>query len=287
MTEEKQGNERDTTHNTTGFVDIHCHILPGIDDGARDRAEALGMAHMAHTAGTRIIATTPHNFPRSHRSTQEESQNRVDLLQRAVVEEGIDLSLTTGQEIRITRNLSAQATSGGVAVLNGTRYILTEPPFTSLPDYVEEELQELITHGFRPVLAHPERNRVIQNDPDILRAFISMGLLTQINTGSLLGHYGPQALETGVYLLRRDMAHVLATDAHAATGERVPNMRLGFEAAALLIGEERALALTRDNPLAITEGREIPYRPTLEPTVAVTVEFSSPQPKNDDRTRTS
>ena len=230
------------------------------------------MARIAHGVGTTIIATTPHNFPRSTLPIGEEARHRVALLQRAVNEEGIEISLKTGQEVRITRNLSAQVAAGDVASINGTRYVLTEPPFTSLPEYVEEELATLIANGFRPVLAHPERCRAIQNDPDIVHKLIRMGVLTQINTGSLLGHYGPQSLEAGVYLLRRQMAHVLATDAHGATGQRAPNMRSGYEAAALLVGEERALALTRDNPLAITEERDVPYRPSVESPDALPVE---------------
>ena len=239
------------------------------------------MARIAHGVGTTIIATTPHNFPRSTLPIGEEARHRVALLQRAVNEEGIEISLKTGQEVRITRNLSAQVAAGDVASINGTRYVLTEPPFTSLPEYVEEELETLIANGFRPVLAHPERCRAIQNDPDIVHKLIRMGVLTQINTGSLLGHYGPQSLEAGVYLLRRQMAHVLATDAHGATGQRAPNMRSGYEAAALLVGEERALALTRDNPLAITEERDVPYRPSVESPDALPVESLPSKPDHD------
>ncbi len=264
MTVEDQDGTEHHAPLSAGFVDIHCHILPAIDDGARDRAESLEMARIARTAGAAVIVTTPHNFPRSLSSVLEESRHRVDLLQRAVTQAGIDISLTTGQEVRITRGLSAQVESGDAASINETRYMLVEPPFTSLPEYVDEELETLMARGVWPVLAHPERNRVIQSDPDRVRSFIAQGVLTQINTGSLLGHYGPQALETGVYLLRRGLAHVLATDAHSATGQRVPNMRSGYEAAALLVGEDAARAMTRDNPFAITQEREIPWRPPAE-----------------------
>ncbi len=263
MTPDNNHEHQDGSPLEAPFVDIHCHILPGIDDGARDRREALDMARIAELAGAAIIATTPHNFPRTMRSVLDESRHRVDLLQRAILEEGIELTLTTGQEVRINRTLGSQVASQDAATINSTRYILVEPPFTSWPEFVDEELDGLIAAGYRPVLAHPERNSVIQYDPDMTRRIIERGVLVQVNTGSLLGHYGPQALETGVYLLRREAVHVLATDAHSATGNRAPNMRSGFEAAALLIGEERARALTRDNPLAITQGRDAPYRPEI------------------------
>ena len=266
--------DEDRRRPEASFVDIHCHILPGIDDGARDRQEAIDMARIAESAGAAIIATTPHNFPRTIRSVLDESLHRVDLLQRAIDENGIDLTLTTGQEVRINRNVGEQVASRDAVTINRTRYILVEPPFSSWPDYVDQEIDGLIAAGYRPVLAHPERNSVIQHDPDKAKRIIESGVLVQLNTGSLLGHYGPQAMEAGVYLLRREMAHVLATDAHSALGNRVPNMRSGFEAAALLIGEERALALTRDNPLAITEGRDAPYRPETGQTQPVVAQGS-------------
>ncbi len=248
-----------------GFVDIHCHILPGIDDGARDRAESIEMARIAHGQGTATIVTTPHNFPRSHQSVLEESRHRVTLLQRAVAEQNLDIALLTGQEIRITRGLTEQLESGNGVTINENRYVLTEPPFNSMPDYVEEEIRSIIALGYRPVLAHPERNTIIQKEPDIVRRLIGLGALTQMNTGSLFDHYGAGSREAGEYLLQQEMIHVIATDAHGATGSRVPNMQAGFDRVAELTDESRAWALARDNPLAITEEREVPYRPELVP----------------------
>ena len=245
--------------NAGGFVDIHCHILPGIDDGARDRAEAVEMLRLAHGQDTATIVTTPHNFPRSAETVLQESQRRVDMLSRAATEHGLTIALLTGQEIRITNGFRSQLETENGATINTTRYVLSEPPFNSFPDYVEEQIAEIMALGYRPVLAHPERNTIIQRDPDIVRRLMARGVLMQVNTGSLFGHYGPGSQEAGEYLLQREMAHALATDAHGSTGNRVPNMRAGYEAAALLVGEERALMLTRDNPLAITEGRDVPY----------------------------
>ncbi len=254
-----------------GFVDIHCHILPGIDDGARDRAESIEMARIAHGQGTATIVTTPHNFPRSHQTVLEESRHRVTLLRRALAENNLDVELLTGQEIRITRGLTEQLESGNGATINENRYVLAEPPFNSMPDYVEEEIRSIIALGYRPVLAHPERNTIIQREPDIVRRFIRLGALTQMNTGSLFDHYGPGSREAGEYLLQQEMIHVIATDAHGSTGNRVPNLRTGFNRVAELTDESRAWALARDNPLAITEEREIPYRPSVKAPEAVPV----------------
>ena len=258
-----------------GFVDIHCHILPGIDDGARDRAEAVEMARIAYSQDTTTIVTTPHNYPRSHQSVLEESRHRVGLLNRAVAEHSLNVTLLSGQEIRITSRLKEQLESGDGVTINSTRYVLTEPPFNSFPDYVVQEIAAIMSLGYRPVIAHPERNTIIQKDPDIVRRLISMGALTQINTGSLLNHYGPGCKEAGEYLIKHEMAHVLATDAHSSRGQRVPNMRDGFERVSELADEARAWAMTRDNPLAITEERDVPYRPGVESPVVVAADFGT------------
>ena len=263
MTGERLSNGNHVQRHVGGFVDIHCHILPGIDDGARDRAEAIDMARLAQDQGTVTIVTTPHNFPRSHQSVLEESQYRVGLLSRAVAEHNLNVTLLSGQEIRITNRLKEQLESGDGVTINTTRYVLTEPPFNSAPDYVDEQIEAIIALGYRPVLAHPERNTIIQKDPDIVRRLIAKGALTQLNTGSLFGHYGPGSREAGEYLLHQEMMHVIATDAHGSTGNRVPNMRDGFDRVAELTSEARAWALARDNPLAITEERDVPYRPTI------------------------
>lgn len=252
-----------------GFVDIHCHILPGIDDGARDRAEAVEMLHIAHGQNTTTIVTTPHNFPRSAETVLQESQHRVDSLKRAVAENGLNIALLTGQEVRITSSFRNQLETGNSATINATRYILAEPPFNSFPEYVEEQLEEIMALGYRPVIAHPERNTIIQRDPDIVRRLIAKGALTQMNTGSLFDHYGPGSREAGEYLLQQELIHVIATDAHGSTGNRVPNMQRGFDRVVELTDETRAWALARDNPLAITEEREVPYRPSVKAPEAV------------------
>lgn len=257
------------SHHAAGFVDIHCHILPGIDDGARDRAEAVEMVRIAHEQNTSTIVTTPHNFPRSAETVLQESRRRIDQLTRAAGEQGLHVALLSGQEIRITNGFRHQLETGNGVTINENRYVLAEPPFNSFPEYVEEQLAEIMALGYRPVIAHPERNTIIQRDPDIARRLISMGALMQINTGSLLNHYGPGCLEAGEYLLQQELIHVMATDAHGATGSRVPNMQVGFDRVAELTDERRAWALARDNPLAITEEREVPYRPTVGAPVAV------------------
>jgi protein-tyrosine phosphatase len=240
------------------FVDIHCHILPGIDDGARDSTEAITMARLAVGSGIRSIVTTPHHLPRSALTAAEEGRRRVMNLQRTVDEMKLALSLYPGQENPIHPDLIERFQEGEMLSLNETRYILVEPPFTRYPAHVEHALQTLQEMGLTPIMAHPERNAQVQEDPEIVRRLVKRGVLMQVNTGSFLGHYGEKSRKSASILLRRNLAHILATDAHHPFGNRVPNMAAGFEAVAREAGEERAWAMARDNPLAVKEGRPVP-----------------------------
>lgn len=243
---------------TTTFVDIHCHILPGIDDGARDVNESIQMARQAIRAGVGAIVTTPHHLPRSSSTAAEEASERVAGLQHHMNEAGLDLDLHPGQENAIHPDLIQILQDKEALSLNESDYLLVEPPFQSYPAYVEEVLSALQSIGITPVLAHPERNSDIQKSPEIVADLVKRGIIIQVNTGSFLGHYGEAAQESVSVLLRRNAVHVIATDAHSSSGNRVPNMKKGFEAVAREMGEERAWSLTRHNPLAIMEGREVP-----------------------------
>lgn len=243
---------------TTTFVDIHCHILPGIDDGARDVNESIQMARQAVKTGVGAMVTTPHSLPRSPLTAIEEASERVAGLQHYVDEAGLDLDLHPGQENTIQPDLIQVLQDKEVISLNESHYLLVEPPFQSYPAYVEEILFALQRIGVTPVLAHPERNTYIQENPGIVAELVKQGIIIQVNTGSFLGHYGEAARESVSVLLRRNAVHVIATDAHSSSGDRVPNMKKGFEAVAREMGEERAWSLTHHNPLAIMEGREVP-----------------------------
>lgn len=252
------------THPSGPIIDIHCHILPGIDDGARDAVESLEMARIAVRDEIVAVVTTPHHLPRSGLTAVEEAGKRVKDLQERLLWAEIDLRLHPGQEIAIQPDLPQLLQKGEAVPLNGTRYVLVEPPFISYPPYIDDLLFQVQLQGKVPILAHPERCAGIQRDPSILHRLVERGVLAQMNTGSLLGHYGNDAKEAAEVLLGRDLIHILASDAHHATGSRVPQVTEGVNAVAKLIGEERAWAMMTTNPQAVVEGGRIKVPEPLE-----------------------
>ena len=236
------------------FVDIHCHILPGVDDGARDLEESTAMARTAARGGTRSIIATPHHIPRSPLSAADEAAKRVGQLMRVLEWAEVPVDVHPGQENNAREDLVRRLDEREAVALNGTSYVLVEPPFRTYPDYLDRLLRSLSERGMTPVVAHPERNVRVQQDPGLVAAWVQGGALLQLNTGSLLGSYGERAEQAAVTLLERGLAHVLASDAHSSEGPRVPNMREGFDAAARLVGEDAAWRLARDNPLKVLNG---------------------------------
>ncbi|MDA1096034.1 MAG: protein tyrosine phosphatase, partial [Chloroflexi bacterium] len=187
---------------TQFFVDIHCHILPGVDDGSRDREESLAMARLAEREGTREIIATPHHVPRSPRNAVDEIARRTADLQNVLDWGEVPLRVHPGQENNARESLIDQLREREAVALNGTPYVLVEPPFRTYPGFLDGLLADLPEAGLRPILAHPERNNVIQQDPTRLQALVERGTIIQINTGSLLGTYGDRVRESALALLR-------------------------------------------------------------------------------------
>lgn len=243
------------------MYDLHAHILPGVDDGAVTPEDTLAMSRVAAETGTKVVLATPHrkdvteNWSVAHLHTlisDMNSQNR---------DNGVELSLVLGMENHLDTDLPAEIEIGRALPMNGTRYILIEMPFFGRPDYIEDTLADVQSMGLVPVLAHPERIEAFQRDPDMLRRFVENGMLSQITSNSLIGFWGEDVAEFTRYLLRRGMAHVMASDTHHATGGRSPRMDVGFEAAANIIGFDAATAMLVDTPKAILEDKRVEIEP--------------------------
>jgi protein-tyrosine phosphatase len=152
--------------------------------------------------------------------------------------------------------------------MNGSRYALVEMPFYGYPDYVEEVLFQLQLRGIRPVLAHPERAEAVQRDPEFLARLVERGMLSQVTAGSVVGHFGGRVERLTQTLLRRGLVHVLASDAHFANGPRSPDLSPGVQAAAAIVGHDRAQAMVVDTPRAILGDKPVetePPRPDRAP----------------------
>lgn len=201
------------------MIDLHCHILPELDDGARDLDETLRMARMAAESGISHLVATPHCTEGGARTVWES----VSFLRQALQEMRLPLKVYTGMEIYGTRDTARLLAEGRLLTLNRSRYPLVEFDFES--DGIGETriLQSILQAGFRPVVAHPERYLYIQREPQILNEWVNMGCLLQINKGSLTGRFGPVCQELGMALVDRKFAAVVASDAHSAVS-RTPWM---------------------------------------------------------------
>ncbi len=242
-------------------IDLHSHILPGIDDGSETIEEALEMARSAVADGIDVVAATPHvrgDFP----TEPGRMEQLVESVRAALDEHSIPLELLTGGEIdleMLPELPDAELRRFGLG--GNPRYLLLETPYSGWPLGLEQTVFDLQLRGFAVVLAHPERNEEVQESPKRLERLVEMGMLVQLTAASVDGRLGPRTQKTGLGLVERGLAHLLASDAHAPTVRQV-----GMSAAAQQIGDA-ALArwLTREVPAAIIAGADLPPRPERRP----------------------
>jgi protein-tyrosine phosphatase len=239
-------------------IDLHSHILPGLDDGAATLEDALGIAGAAVADGIRVIAATPHVRAADYPNSPEQMERQVDSLRRELLEADVQLELLPGGEIAfdILPELGDdELRRFGLA--GNPRYLLLEAPYFGWPLEIEDTVFQLQLRGFTAVLAHPERNGEVQASPERLAPLVERGTLVQLTAASLDGRLGRGPQKTGLRLLELGLAHLLASDAHAPTLRQI-----GMSAAARQVrDDELARWLTEDVPAAIVEGRNIPPRP--------------------------
>lgn len=204
-------------------IDIHCHVIPEIDDGAKDKKTALEMCRIAQADGTRGIIATPHYIHGVVKNTKDLVHEKVIEMNSYLQDEKIDIEIYPGSEIFICQELPKLVREGQVCTLNNTNYVLLELPLNGIPKYTIDVIYQLKLDGYTPIIAHPERNLEISQNPNLLYDFITRGALSQVNTTSLKGVFGRDALNTAIELLKRNMVHLLASDAHS-TGGRSPQL---------------------------------------------------------------
>lgn len=196
------------------MIDLHSHILPGVDDGAKTMADAIEMARSAVAAGFEHIVSTPHfNSNRLDVRAEDATKARVEL-QEQLDAVGIPLTIHPGHEIHGRMGWLERWQAGEAFALADSRYILFEHPFDHMPDQAEEWVHETLVLGKVPIIAHPERNAEIQHNPERYIHLIRQGALGQLTIGSLVGVHGPRAMKTARMLCERQAVHVWATDAH-------------------------------------------------------------------------
>ncbi|MBI4201553.1 MAG: protein-tyrosine-phosphatase [Chloroflexi bacterium] len=240
------------------MYDIHCHILPDLDDGPKTLESALEMARIAVADGVQTIIATPHGDHVAARGGWPALEQRVSAFRQAMAENNIPLKVLTGVEYVLTADLLRNTQEGRAVTLNSSRYILVEIDFSQWPLYTEEALFQLQLTGFTPVLAHPERQANIQQSPELLRRLVERGVLAEATAGSFLGDFGEAAKASAEVLLQRGLLHCIASDGHSPDPRRRPPvMAEAMKSVAKLAGEETAHLLAVTNPLAVLEGKPV------------------------------
>ena len=239
------------------MVDLHCHILPGLDDGPDGMEESLEMAETAIADGITHVVATPHSSDRYRfdfamvRRLRDELQSRI----------GNRLEIATGCDFHLNpENLASLGAAPRQYCINQSDYLLVEFNEVSIPPAMDNILHDMQLCGLRPIVTHPERNRILRSNPQRLRAWVSRGCFVQVTAGALTGRFGLTASEMALEWISLGMVHFVASDAH---NNRVRPLRLGpaYAEVADRFGEEKARALFQENPRAALEGRDLPHVP--------------------------
>lgn len=196
------------------MIDIHNHILPFMDDGAADWEAALAMAQDACKDGISTAIATPHHANGAYLNPAPTIGHAVQQLNERLQQAGIPLHVLPGQEIRVYADLLTDLEQGQLLTLAGSRYILLEMPSSRVPRNMEETCHELLIQGYVPVIAHPERNAEVAENPSRLERLIELGALGQVTSQSLAGVFGSKLQKLSFELCRRNAVHVIASDAH-------------------------------------------------------------------------
>ncbi len=247
------------------MIDLHSHILPGVDDGAPDLDVALDMLTVAVEDGITAIAATPHFIPGSFAPPGPQVLEGVAALREAAKKRGLVIEIHPGHEVRAAAGLVDRIRTGEVLALDRRgRYLLLEMPGSQVPEWMDQLVFELEVAGITAVIAHPERNTGIIRNPMRLHALIERGCRTQVTAGSLLGHFGKHAAETSRLLLACDMVHVVASDAHDARF-RTPSLTAARAVVEEAVGAGVGETLFVTNPRAILAGEDFPAPDPMTP----------------------
>jgi protein-tyrosine phosphatase len=240
-------------------IDLHSHILPGIDDGSKSLEMSLEMARIAVADGIRIMACTPHIYPGLYLNDTAGITAARDTLQNALNVYGIPLQLTTGADVHLVPGLLQGLRAGVVPTLHKTRYLLLEPSHHVAPPRFAESVFQLVAAGYVPVITHPERLTWIEDHFQVFVDLTRQGAWIQVTAGALTGHFGARAKYWAERFLGDGLIHILATDAHSST-RRIPVISEAKAIAERMLGAAEAQLLV--------EGRQIAVLQNLAPSAA-------------------
>ena len=242
------------------MVDLHCHILPGLDDGAANMEESIAMAESAIADGITHVVATPHSsneylFDFSHvRELRDELQAKVG--DRPKIATGCDFHLNP-------ENLGSLRKNPRQYCINQRDFLLLEFSEFSIPPSMDQTLHEIQLAGVQPIVTHPERNGILRSRPERLKKWVRQGCVAQVTGGALTGGFGVGAQQDALRWIGEGLIHFVASDAHNMR-TRPLRLQSAYNVVVDRFGQEKARALFQDNPLAAFEGRELPHVPELE-----------------------
>lgn len=232
------------------MIDLHCHLLPGVDDGSKDLSMSLEMARIFVADGVTHLTCTPHITPGVWTNTGPQIRAAIADLQAALDAEGIDLTLYPGADNHMTPHFVTGLREGRLLTLADSRYVLVEPPHHVAPPRLEDFFFGIRAAGYVPILTHPERLTWIEGQYDIVRRLVAGGIWMQVTSGSLTGRFGKRVRALALRMLKDGLVHVMATDAHDPE-RRPPDLSEGWKVACDEVGQEEAERLVLHRPFAI------------------------------------
>ena len=272
---------------TAEMIDLHNHILPGLDDGAEVLEESIEMCRISFRDGIRTIVATPHILPGIYENNRPTILAKVQELNEAIKKFGVrssgfgvknldpitqypndsitELEILPGADIHFSFDLLQRYENGEIVAVNDLgRYLMVEFEFQGIPYKAEEALFQLLTKGIVPIISHPERNFEIGHNPKRYYEMIRMGCLGQVTAMSLTGEFGPEIKQIAEKLVKKRLIHIIASDAHSA-GRRPPILSSGVKAAEKIVGKKEAQKMVTEYPQAILEGRKPDIPEPLSP----------------------
>jgi protein-tyrosine phosphatase len=272
------------------MIDLHCHILYGLDDGPRTLEESVQMCQMSYKDGVRTVVATPHTLNDSYQNNRLTILSKVQELKEALTQcglrnsefgvndpqSGIPLHSTLdtrhstfeilpGADVHFCDELLSRLDQGTLTTVgDGKRFLIIEFPSHTIPYRAEDLLFQLMARGIAPIISHPERNPGIMLRPERYYEMVRIGCLGQVTAMSLTGEFGPKIRQFAEKLLKKRLIHVIASDAHGTNG-RPPGLTRALREAERIVGEESARKMVTEYPKAILEGKKPKIEEPLSP----------------------
>lgn len=238
------------------MIDFHSHILPNIDDGSKSVEETIELLREASEAGFEAIISTSHYIEGSYEENAAKRRVWIDAISRILKERKIDLKIYLGSEVYITDNIIPLLDENVIPTINGSNYVLFEYPLNAKPMDMYKAIYDMQENGYKPILAHPERYKFIQEKPNLVYDLIQKGVLMQSNYGSIVGYYGERAELLAKKLLENDMVHFLGSDVHRRK-TIYPLLKDIEKKLEFIIGKEKLVEITTTNPNLVIENKSI------------------------------